>query len=1046
MKAVTANETTKSEIFTKLTRQIALDKRLKGTTVNLYTKMLGLAMTADFKTMTFDATVSELADTIDMSTRTIRRHTPKLIKFGYLVIRRHKSGKKLNMPSTYTMLNPFDTSTPQVASQTISTLDKSVKKSGHNCQANTIETTTRDSSTKETKETNTTWEAETPSVDVPSPTTQDNPSQASVNSEAPKVLETTQETHHEAWEVAVAEGKESIKPETGSSTPAPKKPENAPKELDLSNVPDILRTTAILLLTLSERTKLKDDEVKLLLKLLKKHYPKRIDREIEHQAQYFKEEGKNPHSLQMFLIYEVLKTQRSRPLPEDEISAAPVEVAAELPPDTDSRTAAIYEAVNPSAKKKRTRSNRKATTRTHRSDNVVQSDSVAQSEPVLLAMPVAEAEKVIATYEAEHAKPVEPAPAPAIPVALEELFSKMQDIELERGDEYSATLPKDEYGNPVWPKEDDGAWRLTLEDYLHLKYPEAEEEELCRDYSGHVYGSVSEHSEISKIKAAFEIDYACATCMNPEDCQLPEGCRKGQPKLEAKMFTSKDGKRFLGTGFEGCIKCRYNRLKPKEKTPEEKRQEAEFESMMHRSGITPMQRAKTFESLKPETPEIIVAKAMAILASKTGRNLVLAGRAGTGKTHLAIAIAIEAMRNGKQARMITACEMLDEITQAYRDNTDPLGVILKYKAVPVLVIDDWDKAKMSDARLDYLYQIINGRYIKGLQTIVTTNVYDMNGIVLPKWCKGSIEPIVSRLLENGDWVTIMEAENYRLKKPAPAAIQELEVEAEPVEVEPVSDEVMEAEVLAECEQIKAELASSEYKMLEETRAELDAELNARYCTTQQSEPEAPEPEEVVIPEADRSGKISLTEQPEAEQEPDFVPNLDAIPMMVSQFDVDDEDTELIAMGLSNEEIGAMSSEEWEEFCAKQKQKRECEERLRAMPKPPVKSWQEIAQSPEYQALSESNKLKRQWEYFRETPEYKNMLQGDKIAVQLDFGRRIREAELLEKEYEKPQPEAKAEGCPESEEPPKPAEPATCGIVIYVPRHNDGLDYVGDIRL
>ena len=39
-------------------------------------------------------------------------------------------------------------------------------------------------------------------------------------------------------------------------------------------------------------------------------------------------------------------------------------------------------------------------------------------------MPVEEAEKVIAEYEAEHAKPVEP--APAIPAALEELFDKIQ--------------------------------------------------------------------------------------------------------------------------------------------------------------------------------------------------------------------------------------------------------------------------------------------------------------------------------------------------------------------------------------------------------------------------------------------------------------------------------------------------------------------------------------------------------------------------------------------------------------------------------------------
>ena len=133
--------------------------------------------------------------------------------------------------------------------------------------------------------------------------------------------------------------------------------------------------------------------------------------------------------------------------------------------------------------------------------------------------------------------------------------------------------------------------------------------------------------------------------------------------------------------------------------------------------------------------------------------MVLAGNAGTGKTHLVVAIAIDAMKAGRQTRVITACEMLDEICQANRDNIDPFGAILKYKSVPVLVIDDWDKARMTEARFDYLYQIINYRYERGLQTIVTTNEYDMVGLE-HQYFAGKIEAIMTRLLENGDWVTI----------------------------------------------------------------------------------------------------------------------------------------------------------------------------------------------------------------------------------------------------------------------------------------------------
>ena len=314
--------------------------------------------------------------------------------------------------------------------------------------------------------------------------------------------------------------------------------------------------------------------------------------------------------------------------------------------------------------------------------------------------------------------------------------------------------------------------------------------------------------------------------MNPDNCQLPKGFKKGQSKPEAKMFTSKDGKRCLGTGFEGCIKCKHDVPKPAQKTPEEKRQEAEFERMMSKSGI--VRREKTFGSYHPEMFELIVAKAKAILAAKTGRNLVLAGRAGTGKTHLATAIAIEAMKASRQAIIKLACEMLDEIAQANRDNTDPFGVLQKYKSVPVLVIDDFDKMKMTDARLVYLHQILDYRYTNGLQTIVTTNAYDMAGLE-SRWYPGRIEPMMSRLLENGDWVTIREAENYRLK--------------------PADDE-MEAAALAELAEMNAELENPEYKLAKEAQAEIDAE----YCAL--NEPEvASDTRHVVAPKSKHKTKL-----------------------------------------------------------------------------------------------------------------------------------------------------------------------------------------------
>lgn len=78
--------------------------------------------------------------------------------------------------------------------------------------------------------------------------------------------------------------------------------------------------------------------------------------------------------------------------------------------------------------------------------------------------------------------------------------------------------------------------------------------------------------------------------------------------------------------------------------------------------------------------------------------------------------------------------------------------------------------KKLHARLDYLFQIIDYRYRNGLQTIITTNAFDMEGLK-NRWNADKIEPLVSRILENGQWVTIYTSENYRLKNSSKSETQ-----------------------------------------------------------------------------------------------------------------------------------------------------------------------------------------------------------------------------------------------------------------------------------
>ncbi len=50
-----------------------------------------------------------------------------------------------------------------------------------------------------------------------------------------------------------------------------------------------------------------------------------------------------------------------------------------------------------------------------------------------------------------------------------------------------------------------------------------------------------------------------------------------------------------------------------------------------------------------------------------GRSLILLGKPGRGKTHLAVAIAYRAIQNGFEALFVTAAELIDQLSGAFRN-------------------------------------------------------------------------------------------------------------------------------------------------------------------------------------------------------------------------------------------------------------------------------------------------------------------------------------------------------------------------------------------
>ena len=139
-----------------------------------------------------------------------------------------------------------------------------------------------------------------------------------------------------------------------------------------------------------------------------------------------------------------------------------------------------------------------------------------------------------------------------------------------------------------------------------------------------------------------------------------------------------------------------------------------------RAAATALRYAQNFERLLPKPGE-----------PEPGRNgMFIAGPPGTGKTHIAAAIANYLIAQGLPVVCMTMIDLLERIKRTYSNTGENEGTVLNlYKTVPLLVIDDIGKEPPTEWAISTIYNIINGRYEAYLPTIVTTN-YDTDALIV----------------------------------------------------------------------------------------------------------------------------------------------------------------------------------------------------------------------------------------------------------------------------------------------------------------------------
>lgn len=150
------------------------------------------------------------------------------------------------------------------------------------------------------------------------------------------------------------------------------------------------------------------------------------------------------------------------------------------------------------------------------------------------------------------------------------------------------------------------------------------------------------------------------------------------------------------------------------------------------------------------------AKAFAENFAAVQEALILCGKPGTGKTHLACAIANYLLDSGRTVIYTRAIDLIHAIRETWRDHSkSEIEVIGRYQTTGLLIVDEIGVQFGSEAERTQLFEVLDGRYGEERPTLIVSNL-SLKGL---QECLG--ERLYDRLMQNGSGCVVFDWGSYR---------------------------------------------------------------------------------------------------------------------------------------------------------------------------------------------------------------------------------------------------------------------------------------------